>query len=35
MTAVAGLKDYVSGASATIDLELTIDELVILQTITN
>ena len=35
MTAVSGLQGYGSGASATIDLELTMDELVLLQTITN
>ena len=35
MTAVAGLQDYGGEASATIDLELTLDELVLLQTIAN
>ncbi len=35
MTAVAGLQDYGGEDSATIDLELTLDELVLLQTITN
>ena len=35
MTAVADLLDYGGEASATIYLELTLDELVLLQTITN
>lgn len=35
MTTVVGLQDYGGEASATIDLELTLDELVLLQTITN